>query len=153
VRRALVAAVVAAGAVLAACSEEGGAVSGFDRVSLANPRDLPISLGSREGEPGPNGGTVFEPISDTIEMGAPYRYSLGHCGLSSPVDIDGSFWDPVGGVSASGAELDLVNDGEMINATSGLIVVIGDEMRFRTASGAVVSFTRHEGAKEFPGCD
>ena len=152
-RRTLAAAAVAASGVLAACSGEGGALSGFDSVSMTNPRDLPISLGSREGEPGPNGGTVFEPISDTIEKGAPYRYSLGHCGLSSPVDIDGSFWDPVGGVSASGAELDLASDPEMINATSGLIVVIGDEMRFRTASRSVVSFTRHEGAKEFPGCD
>jgi len=152
VRRRLVAAILAATTVLAACGGEE-ALAGFDQVSMANPRDLPISLGSREGEPGPNGGTVFEPISDTVEKGAPYRYSLGHCGLLSPVDIDGSFWDPIDGVSASGAELDLATDPEMINATSGLIVVIGDEMRLRTASGSVVRFTRHEGAKEFPGCD
>ena len=120
---------------------------------MANPRDLPISLGSREGEPGPNGGTVFEPLSDAIEKGAPYRFSLGHCGLSSPIDVDGSFWDPIDGVSASGAELDLANDAEMINATSGVILVIGDEMRFRTASGSVVRFRRHDGAKEFAACD
>ena len=41
----------------------------------------------------------------------------------------------------------------MINATGGVIVVIGDEMRFRTDSGSVVRFERHAGEKEFPGCD
>ena len=41
----------------------------------------------------------------------------------------------------------------MINATAGLIVVIGDEARVRTESGAVVELERHEGEKEYPGCD
>jgi hypothetical protein len=31
--------------------------------------------------------------------------------------------------------------------------VIGDEARFRTGSGSVVRFERHESSKEFPGCD
>jgi hypothetical protein len=152
VRRRLAVAVLAAGAVLTGCGGEPP-LSGFDRVSMANPRELPISLGSREGEPGPNGGTVFEPLSDTIEKGAPYRFSLGHCGLISPIDVDGSFWSPIDGMTATGAELDLASDPEMINATSGIVVVIGDEMRFRTASGSVVQLNRDVGEKEFPGCD
>ena len=82
-----------------------------------------------------------------------YRFSLGHCGLLSPIDVDGSFWDPLDGTTPTGAELDLESDGEMINATGGVIVVIGDEMRFRTDSGSVVRFERHPGEKEFPGCD
>ena len=40
----------------------------------------------------------------------------------------------------------------MINATAGVIVVIGDEARFRTESGSVIRFARHDGEKEFPGC-
>ena len=148
----LAATIIAAGAILAGCSAEPP-LSGFDRVSMANPRDLPISLGEREGQPAPNGQTVFEPLSDTIEKGAPYRFSLGHCGLSSPIDVDGSFWDPLEGTTANGGALDLDGDPEMINPTNGLIVVIGDEMRFRTASGAVVRLARHDGVKEFPGCE
>ena len=126
---------------------------GFDSVSMANPRELPVSVGSREGEPGPNGGTVFEPLSDAIEHAVPYRFSLGHCGLHSPIDVDGSFWNAVEGITAAGARLDLASDGEMINATSGILVVIGDEARFRTGSGSVVRFERHPGDREFPGCD
>ena len=138
--------------VLIACTVDS-ALAGFDGVSTANPRELPLSLGSRDGRAGPNGGTVFDPQSDAIEEAVAYRFSLDHCGLHSPIDVDGSFWDPVDGSTAAGAELDLANDGEMINATWGIIVVIGDEARFRTASGSVVRLERHEGDKEFPGCD
>jgi hypothetical protein len=131
----------------------GSAPTGFEDVSMTDARELPVSLGSRDGEPGPNGGTVFEPLSDAIEEGAPYRFSLGHCGLNSPIDVDGSFWNAIEGVTATGAELDLATNGEMINATSGILVVIGDEARFRTGSGSVVRLERHQGRKEFPGCD
>ena len=47
---------------------------------------------------------------------------------------------------------DLESDAEMINATSGVIVVIGDEARFLTGTGSVIRFARHEGDKEFPAC-
>lgn len=145
-------ALLAATLVLVACAADV-VLSGFDDVSMANPRELPVSLGSREGRPGPTGGTVFEPASDAIEEAVPYRFSLGHCGLHSPIDVDGSFWDPVDGVTATGAAIDLAGDGEMINSTLGTIVVIGDEARFRTGSGSVLRLERHDGEKEFPGCD
>ena len=96
---------------------------------------------------------MFDPISAPLDEAIAYRYELGHCGLYSPIDVDGSFWDAIDGTTSSGAALDLEADGEMINATQGAIVVIGDEMRFRTASGSVVRFERHQGEKEFPGCD
>ena len=38
------------------------------------------------------------------------------------------------------------------NLEPGVIVVIGDEARFRTQSGSIVRFVRHAGEKEFPGC-
>jgi hypothetical protein len=116
-------------------------------------REMP-SVGERpNGEPGPGGGTILQPVSAPIASGTAYRYTLGHCGLLSPIDVDGSFWDPVEGVSASGAPIELESDTEMINATGGTLAVIADEMRFRTDGGSIVRFTRHGGAKEFPGCD
>ena len=143
--------------MLGACSANAvptETAAGFAGISTSNPRDLPLNFESREeGRPGPNGGTVFDPISAPIDDEVAYRFDLGHCGLLSPVDLDGSFWDPLDGVTSSGAQLDLAGDPEMINAAAGAIVVIGDEMRFRTALGSVVRFERHEGEKEFPGCD
>ena len=68
------------------------------------------------------------------------------------MDVDGSFWDAIDGVSSDGLRVDLESDAEMINATSGVIVVIGDEARFLTDTGSVIRFARHEGDKEFPAC-
>ena len=148
---------LAASVALAACSAgatPAETTSGFESVSTSNPRDLPTNFASREdGRPGPNGGTVFDPISAPVDEAVAYLFGLGHCGLYSPVDVDGSFWDPISGTTADGGALDLEGDSEMINATQGAVVVIGDEMRFRTALGSVVRFERHDGDKEFPGCD
>ncbi len=138
--------------VLAACTAEE-TLSGFEGVPISNPRDLPVTGDFVVARPGPNGGSLLDPLSQPIEAAVAYRFSLGHCGLLSPIDVDGSFWDPLDGTTPTGAELDLESDGEMINATGGVIVVIDDEMRFRTDSGSVVRFERHPGEKEFPGCD
>ena len=54
-----------------------------------------------------------------IRDGVAYTFSLGHCGLHSPVDVDGSYWDELDGVATNGARIDLDTDGEMINATIG----------------------------------
>lgn len=115
-------------------------------------RDLPAAVARPEVRPGPSGGALFVPASAPIATGVPYRFSLGHCGLMSPVDVDGSFWVAIAGVTAGGRPLDLESDAEMINATSGVIVVIGDEARFRTESGSVVRFERHPGEREFQMC-
>lgn len=137
-------AVIVAALVLAACAAEA-APGGFEGVSTTDPRDLPANPPFGAGTRGADGGTIFDPVSEPIDEGVAYRFSLGHCGLFSPIDVDGSFWDSLDGTFET--------DGEMINATSGVIVVIGDEMRFRTDSGSVVRFERHAGEKEFPGCD
>jgi hypothetical protein len=116
-------------------------------------REMP-PVGERpNGVPGPGGGTILRPVSAPIASGMAYRFTLGHCGLLSPIDVDGSFWDPVEGVSALGAPIELESDPEMINATGGTLAVFSDEMRFHTDGGSIVRFTRHDGAKEFPGCD
>ena len=140
---------------LAACSAEAASPEppSFDTVSTDGARDLPPSGPFVDGRPGARGGMTLEPISTSIEPATAYRFSLGHCGLFSPIDVNGSFWDPVEGRTASGAPLDLDGDPEMINATAGFFVVIGDEARFRTETGTVLELRRHPGEKEFPGCD
>ena len=129
----------------AACSADPEVTDPFDDIESGHARPMPpneevLSLF-------PNG-----PFSAAIEDGIPYTFNLGHCGLGSPVDVDRSFWDPIDGVTPNGQPLDLETDNEMINATAGVIVVIDDEARFRTASGSVVRFARHAGDKEFPAC-
>jgi hypothetical protein len=124
----------------------------FDDVAVGGAREMPPGGPFPEGRIGPNGETILQPASAEIEDGVAYRFSLGHCGLLSPVDIDGSFWDELDGTTANGQPLDLGADSEMINATAGVVVVIGDEARFRTESGSIIRFARHEGDKGFPGC-
>ena len=121
--------------VATACSTDPGPVATldpFDGISATDPLEVPAG--------GP------------VEHGVAYRFTLGHCGLQSPVKVDDSFWDEVDGRDRTGAPLDLESDGEMINATGGVIVVIGDEMRFRTDGGSIIRFRRHEGGKDFPPC-
>lgn len=125
----------------------------FENVSTDGARDLPRDGEFAEGQPGDAGGTILAPVSAPIQPATAYRFSMGHCGLDSPIDADGSFWDPVEGLTAGGGPLDLEAAQEMINASAGFFVVIGDEARFRTEAGSVVSLERHAGEKEFPGCD
>jgi hypothetical protein len=141
--RAIVSLVVSV--ALAACG-----ASGWPEFGTA--RELP-PVGEYHGRPGPEGGTLLRPASQRVTHEAGYGFSLGHCGLHSPVDVDGSFWEALDGTDASGAPLDLDSDSEMINATAGSIVVVGDELRFQTETGSAVRFSRHAGEKEFPGCD
>lgn len=124
----------------------------FDDVNAEEAGEMPPSEPFEEGRSGPNGEFIFTPVSADIEDGVAYRFNPGHCGLHSPVDIDGSFWDELDGLTANGQPLDLEGDPEMINATAGVVVVIGDEARFRTETRSVVRFARHEGDKDFPGC-
>ncbi len=136
---------------LAACgTATPGLVGGWPR--LEGGRDLP-PVGEYQGVPGPNGGTLLEPASLPIDHGVAFRFALGHCGVLSPVDLDGSFWEAIEGTSAAGAPIGLATDAEMTNQTAGTVAVIGNQARFRTDRGTLVRLERHDGAKEFPGCD
>lgn len=140
------------------CAIDGGQTDhppesvSFEDIPIGDAREMPPGGPFVEGRLGPAGGTIFDPSSAPLVDAVVYRFSLGHCGLLSPVDVDGSFWDPIAGVGPTGQPLDLRTDGEMINATAGVIVVIDDEARFRTDTGSVIRFARHDGEKEFPGC-
>jgi hypothetical protein len=131
--------------VLAGCatvSEPTETPDPLFEVSDLHPLDLPPAVD------GGGLGASSAPIRD----GVAYTFNLGHCGLQSPVDVDGSYWDALDGTAPNGQALDLEADVEMINATPGVIVVIGDELRLRTESGSLVRFARHDGDKEFPPC-
>ena len=140
-------------ALLAACSTSAPPASQVGWPAWEPARELPAEPPRADGRPGPDGGSILAPASLPIATGAPYRFSLGHCGLASPVDLDGSFWVALDGVTAAGAPLDLASDSEMINATTGTVIVIDEEARFRTDTGAIIRFARHDGELEFPGCD
>jgi hypothetical protein len=79
-------------------------------------------------------------------LGPTLRFSLGHCGLDSPIDVDGALWDAVGVIDAGASEA--------INAADGEFRRTGPTTaEFVTATGFRVALTRHEGAKSVPLCD
>jgi hypothetical protein len=152
-RRAVVAAILVASPACGIGGADIATPDPFEQVMVGQPQALPEPDRVSPGRPGEGGGIVLEPVSRAIDHATIYHFSLGHCGLLSPIDVDGSFWDPLDGVTAGGAPLDLENGSEMINGTPGTLVVIGDEARFRTEGGSVLRLARHDGRKEFPGCD
>jgi hypothetical protein len=105
-------------------------------------------------EPGVPTATVAPATSPGAELGVRYPFALGHCGLDSPFDFDGSLWDPVGGLDPAGGAIDSEAElGELINATEGeLILSSADEAQFRTAGGSVILLRRHDGPRAYPLC-
>jgi hypothetical protein len=87
---------------------------------------------------------AVDPSSGPSGPGA-VPYTLGHCGLWSGIDVDGSFWDPVGQVDADHTDA--------INSADGTFTFIGpDQATFVSAGGLVVQLIRHDGPKGLPGC-
>ena len=85
----------------------------------------------------PASGRVSGPITDL---------TLGHCGLNSPIDLDGSLWDPVG-------MIDLTHP-DLINSVPAMFSLISPlTATLRTAGGAELQVVRHAGARHYPGCD
>ena len=70
--------------------------------------------------------------------------TLGHCGLDSPIDVDGALWDPVGPIPA---------DLALINATAGRFRRLGPDSAEFVVGGSRVELRRHEGARMLAGCD
>jgi hypothetical protein len=114
-----------------------------------SPHPLPADL--IPGREGPF--AEIAPQSPPADPQLTYRFMLGHCGILSPIDFDGSLWDPVGASDASGGEIDERHTGELINATEGqLRLTAADTAQFRTASGLVLFLARHDGQKRYPIC-
>jgi hypothetical protein len=83
-------------------------------------------------------------------------YDLGHCGLYSPVDLDGSLWEPIAGTDGAGGLIDRDDEiGQLINGTSGqAILVTPERLDWRSTQGTpvVVVFRRIPGERGYPGC-
>ncbi|HEX6867385.1 MAG TPA: hypothetical protein VF119_01205 [Candidatus Limnocylindrales bacterium] len=70
---------------------------------------------------------------------------MGHCGLYSGIDVDGTWWDPVGPIDG--------DHPDTINAASGTIVFLdATHARFTSTDGLIVQLLRRLGAKQLPMC-
>lgn len=87
----------------------------------------------------------IEPASDRLP-GPVSELTLGHCGLNSPIDLDGSLWDPVGPIDQT--HPDLINA-----APATFSLATPNAATLRTEGGAVVQLVRYDGARHYPGCD
>jgi hypothetical protein len=97
----------------------------------------------------------IQPRSDRLEnRRQTFALSLGQCGLSSPVDVDGSLWDPIGGNDPSGGPIDTDDEAiELVNETAGEAVLVGPRrMDFLTPIGSVIVFARHQGPGRYQPC-
>ena len=77
--------------------------------------------------------------------GGPIPFSLGHCGLWSGIDVDGSWWDPIGFVDA--------DHPAVINAADGTFTPHDTNHATFTADGGLeVTLVRRVGEKHLPMC-
>lgn len=89
----------------------------------------------------------------SVPIGADQSFTLGHCGLGSPIDLDGALWDPVAGDDGFGGPLTEDQIGELINSTPVVLVLIDHETAlFATPLGARILLTRHDGPRAYRLC-
>ena len=84
-----------------------------------------------------------EPSSGPAPVGEPFRMELGHCGIFSGIDADGSYWDPVGQIDPESPDT--------INAAPGRMLITGDTAVLETDS-LRLDLVRHDGVKYLPLC-
>jgi hypothetical protein len=120
------------------------------------PDDLPkLTLpGTISGIPGPDDDftATLEPHTpaDSVAVGEDQVFTLGHCGLGSPIDIDGGMWDPIAGDDGLGGPLTEDQVGDLINATPVVLVLVDhDTMLMATQHGARILLTRHDGPRAY----
>ena len=90
-------------------------------------------------------GIPVEPSSQAGIPAGPQPYTLGHCGIFSGIDADGSWWDPVGPVD--------MDNGDAVNATEGVLNLTDPTHgTFVAPSGFSIQLQRRDGAKVLPPC-
>jgi hypothetical protein len=91
-------------------------------------------------------GVAVAPSSTAGQLNTgPIPYSLGHCGLMSGVDVDGSWWDPVGFVD--------IDHADAINSANGSFAPSDpNHATFTSDGGLTVNLVRRVGEKYLPGC-
>jgi hypothetical protein len=87
---------------------------------------------------------ALEPTSQPPLTPGVRRFTLGHCGLWSGIDVGGSWWDPIGMI-----------DGDhpaAINSADGTLAILDlDRATFTSDTGFTVQLVRRDGPKGFPG--
>ncbi len=116
---------------------------------------LPLPVGVA-GIPGAGDASVVldaETQRGAIQPGVGRPFQLGHCGLGSPIDFDGSLWNPVAGHDGEGGPLTEDQRGELINPTEvTLIVLTPDVAELHTPLGAVITVVRLAGSRAYYLC-
>jgi len=132
---------VVLGAFVAGCDASGTTVVWAEQVPSPPPEAI-------ENQPavarGPNTTTLM-PISPRgAIVGVAYGFDMPHCGIKSPIDVDGTFWDAVG-VPADTVDFDGVS------GTFRLITPM--QAVFTRSDGRTLDLVRHTGPKAFGSCD
>ena len=132
---------IALAAILAGCLPDDEAVVWEQHVPSPAPEAI-------ENQPvvarGPNSITLM-PISPRgAVVGVPYGYDMPHCGIASPIDVDGSFWD---------AAIPPADRTEFDMQTGTFTLLSTTEATFTAADGRVLRLVRHAGPKAFGFCD
>jgi hypothetical protein len=127
-----------------AARPEGDVSIDFDDGAGINVHVVALPDGTIEATRGASMGIAVEPTSGGAAPG-PMPYTLGHCGLFSGIDVDGSFWDPVGPIDD--------DHSDAINSADGIFTPLDpDRASFASKGGLVVALVRHPGTKLLPGC-
>jgi len=109
------------------------------------------------GIPGPGApSAMLEPHTPagSVEIGVEQSFALGHCGLGSPIDFDGSLWDPSFGDDGSGGPLTEGQVGELSNQTATILVLVDSQTaELITPLGARIVLKRHAGPRAYYLCD
>lgn len=106
---------------------------------------LKVADGSVHSGREPFTGVTVEPTSSVGLPAGPQPFTLGHCGIFSGIDADGSWWDPVGPVD--------MDSGDAVNATAGILNLTDPTHgTFVAPSGFAIQLERRDGAKLLPMC-
>lgn len=90
-------------------------------------------------------GVVLPPASARLAGPGPIAYELGHCGLFSGIDVDGTWWDPVGQIDG--------DHPDSINAATGTLAFLdATHATFTSTNGFIVHLVRRIGPKHLPMC-
>lgn len=129
-------------------------VAGCSAFGYSTP--APVVWGSNVPEPAPEaiaaqpvvarreGRLTLLPISPTgAVVGSAYGYEMPHCGIHSPIDVDGSFWDAID-IGADSVDFDGVPGTFQLTSPT--------TATFTASHGAILQLVRHAGSKEFAGC-
>jgi hypothetical protein len=139
--------------LLAACGAPEPTPS-FTPVARQEFQPLPGNVSGIPGPDSPTARVAAQSRAGGWPIGVARVLTLGHCGLGSPLDFDGSLWDPVGGHDGRGAAIAEEQLGELINATDVAVTLVDTRTAWLvTGSGAVVLLARHAGPRNYLLCD